>query len=273
MALAFGAVGGWATWPLLAGYAAPASPLLVLGLAAMMSFVVTLASALARRRVRAAFSIPPKTIAIVAAGLAFNNLFYLIAIGRIGPAEANVVHYLWPIFLLLLVCVLRRRLPAPLQLLGVALAFTGAAIAIGPQFSGGLDVLGLIAGLSGALTFAVYSTLRSRGTETTDVIGPSMGVIAVFALVGHGLSGQPTDLDTGQWMAIALIGAVPLTLSNRLWDRALRSGEVASITAIPYLNPLLAVMLLAVFSAASLPLTILLAAALTVSGALLAARG
>jgi drug/metabolite transporter (DMT)-like permease len=226
-----GAVVLWASWPALATIAYPAPPLLVLGASALIGFLFSFVLA-ARKGVTQAFvSVPIRTLAFVAIGLMGNNAFYLAAIARIGPAEANVVHYLWPIFLVALASMLHKRLPSLLQTQGIACGFIGVAVAVLPQMGGDLDLMGVLLGACGALTFAVYSVGRSLAKVETDVVGPSLGLAGMCTLATHFIL-EPVYWPTAmQWLAIVLMGIGPFTVANVFWDKATREGSAATISS------------------------------------------
>src|SRR5882757_9743846 len=96
---AIGAVLLWSTWPMLATFAQPAPPMLVFGLAAAVGFCVMFIRAALAGTAAGFVGIRPATMLFVATGLFANNLLYLLAMPRIGPAEANVIAYLWPVML------------------------------------------------------------------------------------------------------------------------------------------------------------------------------
>lgn len=271
-ALAAGAVLLWATWPMLASFSQPAPPLLVFGLAAAVGFLAAFLRSAAQGRAGTFLKVRPGTVLFVAAGLFANNLLYLLAMPRIGPAEANVVAYLWPVMLVGLGAWAGRSRLGRGQIAGIGLAFLGAAVVIGPKLdAASLDLVGFLLAFGSGLVFAVYALVRSYGRETEDVIGPSMGMIALAALGGHALFETATDLSAMQWLAIAGIGIAPLSFSNMLWDRASRTGQLALISAIAYFTPLAALLLLALTGAAAVSAMTGLGAVLIVAGALLAA--
>ena len=270
--LAFGAVLMWATWPTLATWARPAPPFLVLSLASIVGFSVSIARASASGQIAAFVRTSPRTILLVTVGLLVNNVLYLMAMPRIGPAEANVIAYLWPILLVLILSAAHRSPLVVGQWGGILAAFVGAALAIGPTFARGFDLPGIALAFLSGLSFAIYAALRSRGQETHDVIGPSMGLIGVICLVLHATLEQPVTLTGAQCLAIAAIGVGPLTLSNALWDRASRSGHAATISGIAYLTPLMSLLLLAAFGVASISWMTMVGALLIVAGAYTASR-
>ncbi len=268
-ALVGGAVVLWASWPALATVAYPAPPLLVLGASALIGFLFSFVLAAKQNALTSFATVPFKTLAFVAIGLMGNNAFYLAAIARIGPAEANVVHYLWPVFLVGLASALHRRAPTLLQTLGIACGFIGVAVALSPQMGGGLDLIGVLLGACGALTFAIYSVGRSLVQVELNVVGPSLGLAGIAALAAH-LILEPTYLPTNaQWLAIVLMGIGPFTVANIFWDKATREGSAATISSLAFLTPLVAIMLLTVFGLGVVTIATLIGALFAIMGAVL----
>ncbi len=259
----------WESWPALATLAHPAPPFLVLGLAALLGSFFSLILAVRQKAAKAYFSVPFKTLAFVAIGLMGNNAFYLAAISRIGPAEANVVHYLWPVLLVASASILHRRSPTLLQTLGIACGFTGVTVALSPQMGGGLDLFGVFLGVCGALTFAVYSLGRSLARVETNVVGPSLALAGMCALAAHFAMEPPYWPSNSQWVAICLMGIGPFTIANVCWDRATREGSAATISSLAFLTPLVAMGLLAVFGLGSVTTATILGALFAIAGAVL----
>lgn len=271
-ALVAGAVVLWASWPALATVAYPAPPLLVLGAAALIGFLFSFVLAAKQKTLTTFATVPVKTLVFVAIGLMGNNAFYLAAIARIGPAEANVVHYLWPVFLVGLASVLHRRAPTFLQTVGITCGFVGVVVALSPQMGGGLDLIGVLLGTCSALTFAIYSVGRSLAKVETNVVGPSLGLAGIAALAAHFIlepAYWPTD---GQWLAIVLMGIGPFTVANIFWDRATREGSAATISSLAFLTPLVAMMLLAIFALGVVTVATVIGALFAITGAVLSSQ-
>lgn len=268
--LALGAVLLWATWPALATVASPAPPFLIFGLASAIGFVVSFGLSAIQGQSASFLSTPPRTLAVVTIGLLTNNILYLLAMPRIGPAEANVISYLWPVLLVAIMARLRKERLGQIRMLGIATAFVGAVFAIGPAFEHGFDGGGILLAFFSGLSFAAYAAIRSYGREMHDVIGPSMGLLAISALGFHTIFEPSASLTSTQWLAIAGIGIAPLTLSNALWDRAVRTGYMAMISGIAYLTPLASLVLLALLGVGTVSVGVVAGAVLVVAGALAA---
>lgn len=269
LGLVSGAVVLWASWPALATAVGPAPPFLTLGASALIGFLFSLLLAARKGAAHTFLSLPFKTMVFVALGLMGNNAFYIAAIGRIGPAEANVVHYLWPVLLVLLASMLQQRLPSLLQALGVAFGFVGVAVALYPQMAGSLDGIGVLLGVFGALTFAVYSVGRSLARIETNVVGPSLGLAGLAALSAHFAIEPAYWPSATEWLAIVLMGIGPFTVANMLWDKATRSGSAAAISSFAFLTPLVAMGLLAAFGLGNVTSNTIVGALFAIAGALL----
>lgn len=271
-ALVAGAIVLWASWPALATFVYPAPPFLVLGLSALIGFVFSFLTAAWQGESHQFFSVRKRTMLFVAFGLMGNNAFYLFAITRIGAAEANVVHYLWPVFLVGFASCVHRKMPRFIQIVGITVGFTGVVIALAPKIGFGLDYIGVLLGICGALTFAIYSVVRSLAHVEGNVVGSSLGLAGVAALVIH-VSLEQLYLPTpGQWLAIAMMGIGPFTLANILWDKATRTGSAATISSLAFLTPLVAISLLAIFGLGVITQYAVVGACLAVVGAVMASR-
>lgn len=271
-ALVGGAVVLWASWPALATLAAPAPPFLVLGLSALVGSLFSYLMAARQGRASDFFSVRPGTLVFVALGLMGNNAFYLAAISRIGPAEANVVHYLWPVFLVAFAAVIHRRSPSLVQIVGIASGFCGVAVALSPHMSHGLNLSGVLLGVCGALTFALYSVGRSLARAETNVVGPSLALAGTGALIAHAAFEPTYWPNTDQWIAIVMMGIGPFTMANIFWDKATRQGAAATISSFAFLTPLVAISLLAIFGLGVVSAATIAGACLAICGAVLCAR-
>lgn len=217
-------------------------------------------------------SVPIWTLVFAAIGLVGNDTFYLSAIGRIGAAEANVVHYRWPVFLVLLAALLYRRVPSRIQMVAIAVGLAGVIVALRPRMGGDLDVFGVLLGACGALKFAVCSISRSRATFEGGVIGPALALRGCAALCIHIVLEPAYMPDLSERLVIVLMTLGPFTLANVLWDRATRAGAAATIASLAFLTPLVGIRLLAVFGLQKVTSDIVARTLLAIVGAVLGSQ-
>ena len=219
--------------------------------------------------------IPMRTLALGVYGLFAYHFLLFIALRHAPPVEANLVNYLWPLFIVVL---------APVVLPGVALrvphvvaallGFGGAAIAIvgGRELSGTL-AWGYIPAAAAAFIWATYSLMTKRVTAfPTTAIGLFGLVSGALSLLCHVLLEPSVALQARDWSLLAVLGLGPLGGAFYLWDKALKLGDARHIGILSYITPLASTALLIVVSGRSFSWSIGLATALIISAAVMGMR-
>ena len=269
---ALGAIALWATLASLSVSLTHLPPFLLTGIALLIGSVP--AWPLCRQ-----WKIAPLTLALGVYGLFGFHFLLFIALRHAPPVEANLVNYLWPLFMVLL---------APLFLPGVALravhvlaallGFAGAALAIlgGPASADstlGGWAWGYLPALGSAFIWASYSLLTKR------VPAFPTAAIGLFGLVSGGLSllchwalEAPVTVSGRDWLLLTVMGLGPLGGAFYLWDKALKLGDARQIGILSYLTPLGSTALLVAISGSALTWGIGLATVLIVGAALLGTR-
>ena len=219
--------------------------------------------------------IPMRTLALGVYGLFAYHFLLFIALRHAPPVEANLVNYLWPLFIVVL---------APVVLPGVALrvphvvaallGFGGAAIAIvgGRELSGTL-AWGYIPAAAAAFIWATYSLMTKRVTAfPTTAIGLFGLVSGALSLLCHVLLEPSVTLQARDWSLLAVLGLGPLGGAFYLWDKALKLGDARHIGILSYITPLASTTLLIVVSGRSFSWSIGLATAMIISAAVMGMR-
>jgi drug/metabolite transporter (DMT)-like permease len=272
---ALGAIGLWATLAALGVALRHVPPFLLTGMGLLIGSGLALPFVLKNPRV---WKIPATTLALGVYGLFGFHLLLFIALRHAPPVEANLVNYLWPLFMVVL---------APLLLAGVRLrsvhvvaallGFAGAAIAIlgaseNVAGQGGWS-WGYVPALGSALIWASYSVLCQRvAAFPTAGIGLFSLVSGVLSLLCHWAL-EPQVLLTGHdWLLLMLMGLGPLGAAFFLWDKALKGGDARQIGILSYLTPLGSTALLLLVSGRALSWSIGLAALMIMGAAVLGTR-
>ena len=189
-------------------------------------------------------------------GVLFGLEFLLVGEGLRRTSAAHMVVFLYtaPIFAAL---GLHLRLPAerlaPLQWLGIALAFGGIAMAflgrdaIGTGFSSDMllgDLMGLTAGLVwGATTVVVRCSRLSVAPATQTLLYQLVGAFVLLTSVALA-SGQGHFNPTPQvWVSLLFQVLVVSFASFLLWFSLLRTYMASRLGAFSFLTPLLGVVL------------------------------
>jgi drug/metabolite transporter (DMT)-like permease len=272
----FSAILLWSLLALLTVKSAPVPPFLLSALCFGVGGLVGLAWIVAAGEGAALRGISWRVYAFGTLGLFGYHFLYFSAMRMAPAAEAGLIAYLWPLFIVLLSGLLPGERIGPLHVLGALLAFCGAALIV-LRGAGGLTsaaMPGLALAFAAAVTWAVYSVVSRRlGAVPT-------GSVAVFCLATAGLSVlahialEQTVWPTGAagWIAVAALGLGPVGLAFFTWDIGMKKGDIQLLGVASYAAPLLSTLALVAARIAQPTWLLLAAAALIAGGAALAAR-
>jgi drug/metabolite transporter (DMT)-like permease len=269
---ALGAIALWASLASLGVSLAHVPPFLLTGIALIIGSLPAWPFVL---RDPSQWRIPLRTLALGVYGLFAYHFLLFIALRNAPPVEANLVNYLWPLFIVVLSPVvlpgIRLRWP---HVLAALLGFGGAAIAIvgGRELSGTL-AWGYVPAFAAALIWATYSLLTKRvAAFPTTAIGLFGLVSGALSLLCHVALEPAATLAPRDWLLLAVMGLGPLGASFFLWDKALKLGDARHIGILSYITPLASTALLIVVSGRAFSGSIALATALIISAAILGVR-
>ncbi|MGC9237126.1 MAG: DMT family transporter [Thiomonas sp.] len=212
-------------------------------------------------------------------GLFGFHFLLFIALRSAPPVQANLVNYLWPLFIVVLAPLLLPGLRLrPVHVLAAGLGFVGAALAIlGGRSLNAAWAWGYLPALGSALVWATFSLGSRRMAQAgrgfpTAALGLFGLVSGGLALGCHALLEPAVHLTLRDAVLIALMGLGPLGGAFLLWDRALKLGDPRTIGVLSYITPLASTLLLILVTGRAFTLWIGLAALLIVGAALLAMR-
>ncbi|MFN7156316.1 MAG: DMT family transporter [Acidovorax sp.] len=269
---ALGAIALWASLASLGVSLTHIPPFLLTGIALIIGSVPAWPFVL---RDPSQWRIPLRTLALGVYGLFAYHFLLFIALRHAPPVEANLVNYLWPLFIVVLAPVVlpgvALRLP---HVLAALLGFAGAAIAIvgGRELSGTL-AWGYLPALAAAFIWATYSLLTKRVTAfPTTAIGLFGLVSGVLSLLCHVLLEPSVALQPRDWALLAVLGLGPLGASFFMWDKALKLGDARHIGILSYVTPLASTALLIVVSGRPFTWSIALATVMIICAAVMGMR-
>jgi drug/metabolite transporter (DMT)-like permease len=269
---ALGAIALWASLASLGVSLTHIPPFLLTGIALIIGSVPAWPFVL---RDPSQWRIPLRTLALGVYGLFAYHFLLFIALRHAPPVEANLVNYLWPLFIVVLSPVVlpgvALRLP---HVLAALLGFGGAAIAIagGRELSGTL-AWGYLPALAAAFIWATYSLMTKRvaafPTTAIGLFGLGSGVLSLLC---HVVLEPAVALQPRDWALLAVLGLGPLGASFFMWDKALKLGDARHIGILSYITPLASTALLIVVSGRSFSWSIALATVMIISAAVMGMR-
>lgn len=265
------ALGAIALWALLASLGVALGhvpPFLLTGLALVIGSVP------AWPRMRD-WKVPARTLALGIYGLFGFHFLLFIALRHAPPVEANLVNYLWPLFIVVLAPVFLPGLSLkPAHVVAAVAGFVGAAIAIlGAGTAQGTWSWGYLPALGSAFIWASYSLWTRRVPAfPTAAIGLFGLVSGLLSLLCHAALEPSATLGPRDWLLIAVMGLGPLGAAFFLWDKALKAGDARHIGILSYITPLASTALLMVVSGRGLSWSIALAAAMIIGAAIVGTR-
>ena len=269
---ALGAIALWASLASLGVSLTHVPPFLLTGIALVIGSIPAWPFVL---RDPSQWRIPLRTLALGVYGLFAYHFLLFIALRHAPPVEANLVNYLWPLFIVVLSPVVlpgvALRLP---HVLAALLGFGGAAIAIagGRELSGTL-AWGYLPALAAAFIWATYSLLTKRvAAFPTTAIGLFGLVSGVLSLLCHVALEPAASLQPRDWALLVAMGLGPLGASFFLWDKALKLGDARHIGILSYITPLASTALLIVVSGRQFSASIALATVMIIGAAILGMR-
>lgn len=276
-ATGFAAVLLWASLALLTVRTAPVPPFLLNALTFGIGGVLGLCWILATGGAARLRGLAPGTLVFGTAGLFGYHALYYSALRLAPAAEASLIAYLWPLFIVLLSGLLPGERLTRVHVLGALTAFAGAALIVlgrgGGTWPDGA-VAGLVLAFLCALTWAAYSVGSRRfGTVPTEAVALFCLATAALSVPCH-LIWEVTVWPVGAagWGAVLALGLGPVGLAFYVWDIGMKQGDIQLLGVASYAAPLLSTLALVLTGAAPATPALALAAALIAAGAILAAN-
>lgn len=209
-------------------------------------------------------------------GLFGYHALYFSALRLAPAAEAGLIAYLWPLFIVLFSGLLPGESLRPMHVTGALVSFVGAALIVLGGATG-FDTTALpgfgLAFLC-ALTWSGYSVLSRRmgNTPTASVVVFCLAT-AILSIAAH-LIWEDTVWPHNAlgWASIAGLGIGPVGLAFYVWDVGVKRGDIQLLGVASYGAPLLSTLVLIIAGVAKPHPSLLVAGVLITAGALMAAR-
>lgn len=262
----------WSTLALFTALSGRVPPFQLVGMTFVVGGGCILGIAAARGRLRR--TIPtPASFALGLWGPFGDSALYYAAVKTAPPAEANLVHYLWPLLIVLFAGLMPGGRLTLRHLIGALIGLGATALLISGSGGGeGSLMLGHWLALAGAIVWASYSVLSRRlAAVPSESLGLTLLGCALPAFALHAAFETTLWMPGGlEWIGILGLGIGSIGLAFICWDVGMKQGDVALLGVASYAAPVLSTLTLVAAGFAAGSWTLVLACALIVVGALVA---
>lgn len=219
----------WSTGGVLIKYI-PGNPVMINGARSLIALVFFWAY---KKSIKIHFN---SKIVAAAICLVLTNLLYVIANKLTTAANAIVLQYTAPIFVLIWDCIYRKKFPKKHQILVVAMAFSGMVLFFFDQLDGGAllgNIIAITAGLCFSGVFFINSLPEASGDDASMLAFGLSFLVAIPFLDGLG------SLNMTGIIALTVLGVFQVGLAYMLFAKGARLTTPVSASLIGLLEAVL----------------------------------
>lgn len=217
---------------------------------------------------------PPVVWALGVTGLFGYHALYFFALYLAPPAEASLINYLWPLFIVVFAGLLPGERLRLRHVVGALMGLLGTVVLIAGRGLEQLDARGMAgcaAAVGAALVWATYSVLSRRfAAVPSDAVAGFCLVTALLSAVAHVVF--ETSVAPASWPAVVALGLGPVGAAFYVWDHGMKRGDIKTLGVLSYATPVLSTLVLIAAGYASPTVALALACVCIVGGAVIASR-
>ncbi|HEV7258625.1 MAG TPA: EamA family transporter [Bosea sp. (in: a-proteobacteria)] len=215
----------------------------------------------------------PASFALGLYGPFGDSALYYAAVKTAPAAEANLIHYLWPLLIVLFAALLPGGTLKLRHLIGALIGLAATALLISGGLGSGQGLaLGHVLAALGAFVWASYSVVSRRfATVPSESLCITMLGCAIPAFVCHAAFETTLwSLSSVEWAGVLGLGLGSIGLAFVVWDIGMKQGDVALLGVASYAAPVLSTIVLVLAGYAQPSWLLAISCTLIVAGALVA---
>ena len=218
----------------------------------------------------------PASFALGLYGPFGDTALYYAAVKTAPAAQANLIHYLWPLLIVVFAAFLPGGKLRTRHLLGSLIGLAATVLLVSGSLGGGAGLsLGHGLAAMGAIVWASYSVLSRRfAAVPSESLGLTMIGCALPALAFHfGFETTHWALSATEWVGVLGLGLGSIGLAFVVWDIGMKQGDVALLGVASYSAPVMSTIILVIAGYAEASWVLALSCVLIVLGAGIASFG
>jgi len=264
----------WSTLASLSVMASSIPPFELTSMAFTVAFVIGLGIWKKEKKgILIHFKWPLKVWFVGVCGLFGYHYFYFLAIQNAPAIEANLINYLWPLFIVLFSSFLPKEKLRWFHIVGVLFGLIGVVFLVsnGGSFNFEIQYLhGYLYAFIAALIWGTYSVIsRFFAHVPTSAVGAFCGLTAILSFVCHMLFETTVIPNFQEFIVIVLIGLGPVGGAFFVWDYGMKNGDIQLLGSISYFTPLLSTLLLIILGLSEPSSAIWIACLLIIFGSII----
>ncbi len=235
----------WSTLALFTAMSGRVPPFQLVGMTFVIGGLLILAVAAVRGQL-ARIRPTPASFALGLYGPFGDTAIYYAALKTAPAAEANLIHYLWPLLIVLFAALLPGGKLKLRHLVGALIGLAATGLLISGGIEGGGLALGHVLAAIGAFIWASYSVVSRRFANVpSESLCITMLGCAVPAFACH-LAFETTiwSLTWVEWGGVLGLGLGSIGLAFVVWDIGMKQGDVALLGVASYAAPVLSTIVL-----------------------------
>jgi drug/metabolite transporter (DMT)-like permease len=269
------AIAMWALLALLTDLTGTIPPFQLSAMTFTTGTAVGLAMLAIRGTARTLLALPGTVWLTGILGLFGYHFLYFTALRNAPAADASLVSYLWPLFIVLGSALLPGEKLRWFHVAGAFAGLAGATLIVARGGAFGFEqrfAFGYAMALLCAFTWAAYSLASRRfAAVPSDAVTGYCAATALLSLLCHrAFETTVWPADSVQWLAVLGLGLMPVGAAFYLWDHGVKHGRIQLLGVASYAAPLLSTLALIGAGRAQLTAAIAAACALIAGGAMLA---
>lgn len=214
-------------------------------------------------------------------GVVFNQVFFIAGLKYTSVAHSSLIISLSPVFVLVIARLHRLEELSTMKIAGLAMSMAGVAVLAGERGGQGPgpSLLGDLLAIAGSIAFAYYVVIGKEVTPRFDSLSMNTFTYALGALmlapvtVGGLLRGGAGGVSGKAWLAMVYMAACASVAAYVIFYYALRFVSATRMTALSYLQPVLATLLGLFLLKEPITTRLLVGAAVVFAGVYLTEKG